>query len=188
MFASPLESTHGSCCTWSFNRTVVLDFGDDEIVVTHRALIVIKVSCVTVRCAMVLRKTIRTYSTLKWNLKETCAFLEKKNTHLCWQYTQSSAHICKICLSSNSLLPQQYFTGLECGHKFCMQCWGDYLTTKIIEEGMGQVRSNIYEGVGSLWGFGSFHWLMRRRLFFPSQTISCPAHSCDILVDDNTVM
>lgn len=33
----------------------------------------------------------------------------------------------------------QYFTGLECGHKFCMQCWGDYLTTKIIEEGMGQV-------------------------------------------------
>ena len=38
------------------------------------------------------------------------------------------------------LLPSsQYFTGLECGHKFCMQCWGDYLTTKIIEEGMGQV-------------------------------------------------
>jgi len=34
----------------------------------------------------------------------------------------------------------QYFTGLECGHKFCMQCWGDYLTTKIIEEGMGQVH------------------------------------------------
>ncbi|CAB1322530.1 unnamed protein product, partial [Coregonus sp. 'balchen'] len=32
----------------------------------------------------------------------------------------------------------QYFTGLECGHKFCMQCWGDYLTTKIMEEGMGQ--------------------------------------------------
>ncbi|KAI3371288.1 hypothetical protein L3Q82_023902 [Scortum barcoo] len=52
---------------------------------------------------------------------------------------------------------EAYFTGLECGHKFCMQCWGDYLTTKIIEEGMGQ-------------------------------TISCPAHSCDILVDDNTVM
>ncbi|PIO36835.1 hypothetical protein AB205_0033550, partial [Aquarana catesbeiana] len=50
-----------------------------------------------------------------------------------------------------------YFTGLECGHKFCMQCWSEYLTTKIIEEGMGQ-------------------------------TISCPAHGCDILVDDNTVM
>lgn len=43
---------------------------------------------------------------------------------------------------SLTLFPlSQYFTGLECGHKFCMQCWGDYLTTKIIEEGMGQVRS-----------------------------------------------
>uniref|UniRef100_A0A8K9X5X6 RBR-type E3 ubiquitin transferase n=1 Tax=Oncorhynchus mykiss TaxID=8022 RepID=A0A8K9X5X6_ONCMY len=61
---------------------------------------------------------------------------------------------CQICYLN---YPNSYFTGLECGHKFCLQCWGDYLTTKIIEEGMGQ-------------------------------TISCPAHSCDILVDDNTVM
>uniref|UniRef100_A0A9J8CVA0 RBR-type E3 ubiquitin transferase n=1 Tax=Cyprinus carpio carpio TaxID=630221 RepID=A0A9J8CVA0_CYPCA len=61
---------------------------------------------------------------------------------------------CQICYLNYS---NSYFTGLECGHKFCMQCWGDYLTTKIIEEGMGQ-------------------------------TISCPAHNCDILVDDNTVM
>ncbi|KAI2662942.1 E3 ubiquitin-protein ligase arih1l [Labeo rohita] len=61
---------------------------------------------------------------------------------------------CQICYLN---YPNSYFTGLECGHKFCMQCWGDYLTTKIIEEGMGQ-------------------------------TISCPAHNCDILVDDNTVM
>uniref|UniRef100_A0A8C2BVD1 RBR-type E3 ubiquitin transferase n=1 Tax=Cyprinus carpio TaxID=7962 RepID=A0A8C2BVD1_CYPCA len=60
---------------------------------------------------------------------------------------------CQICYLN---FPNSYFTGLECGHKFCMQCWGDYLTTKIIEEGMGQ-------------------------------TISCPAHSCDILVDDNTI-
>uniref|UniRef100_A0A8C7ZW24 RBR-type E3 ubiquitin transferase n=1 Tax=Oryzias sinensis TaxID=183150 RepID=A0A8C7ZW24_9TELE len=70
--------------------------------------------------------------------------------------TRSSAQDmpCQICYLN---FPNSYFTGLECGHKFCMQCWGDYLTTKIIEEGMGQ-------------------------------TISCPAHSCDILVDDNTVM
>uniref|UniRef100_A0A4W5LQG4 RBR-type E3 ubiquitin transferase n=1 Tax=Hucho hucho TaxID=62062 RepID=A0A4W5LQG4_9TELE len=70
--------------------------------------------------------------------------------------TRSSAQDlpCQICYLN---YPNTYFTGLECGHKFCMQCWGDYLTTKIIEEGMGQ-------------------------------TISCPAHSCDILVDDNTVM
>uniref|UniRef100_A0A8C9VDF3 RBR-type E3 ubiquitin transferase n=1 Tax=Scleropages formosus TaxID=113540 RepID=A0A8C9VDF3_SCLFO len=68
--------------------------------------------------------------------------------------TRSSAQDmpCQICYLN---YPNSYFTGLECGHKFCMQCWGDYLTTKIIEEGMGQ-------------------------------TISCPAHSCDILVDDNT--
>ena len=37
----------------------------------------------------------------------------------------------------------QYFTGLECGHKFCMQCWSEYLTTKIMEEGMGQVKNAI---------------------------------------------
>lgn len=29
-------------------------------------------------------------------------------------------------------------TGLECGHKFCTSCWGEYLTTKIMEEGLGQ--------------------------------------------------
>jgi len=28
--------------------------------------------------------------------------------------------------------------GLECGHRFCTQCWSEYLTTKIMEEGMGQ--------------------------------------------------
>ena len=30
-------------------------------------------------------------------------------------------------------------TGLECGHKFCVHCWSQYLTTKIMDEGMGQV-------------------------------------------------
>lgn len=29
-------------------------------------------------------------------------------------------------------------TGLECGHRFCTTCWGGYLTTKIMEEGVGQ--------------------------------------------------
>ena len=31
-------------------------------------------------------------------------------------------------------------TGLQCDHRFCTQCWTDYLTTKIMDEGMGQVR------------------------------------------------
>jgi ariadne-1 len=28
--------------------------------------------------------------------------------------------------------------GMECGHRFCKRCWSEYLTTKIMEEGMGQ--------------------------------------------------
>jgi hypothetical protein len=31
-------------------------------------------------------------------------------------------------------------TGLECGHQFCKECWKEYLKTKIMDEGMGQVR------------------------------------------------
>lgn len=48
-------------------------------------------------------------------------------------------------------------TGLACGDRFCKDCWCNYLTTKIMEEGMGN-------------------------------KISCAAHDCDILVDDQTVM
>lgn len=70
-----------------------------------------------------------------------------------------------------------------------MQCWGDYLTTKIIEEGMGQVH--FYWGYESLITESCLWiavWLMMCLLGGFFQTISCPAHSCDILVDDNTVM
>ena len=31
--------------------------------------------------------------------------------------------------------------GLECGHRFCTDCWNEYLTTKIMEEGVGQTIS-----------------------------------------------
>ncbi|KAG0411094.1 hypothetical protein HPB47_011781 [Ixodes persulcatus] len=61
---------------------------------------------------------------------------------------------CEICLRD---LPSSMMTGLACDHRFCTECWNYYLTTKIMEEGMGQ-------------------------------TISCAAHGCDILVDDQTVM
>ena len=30
-------------------------------------------------------------------------------------------------------------SGLECGHRFCKLCWGEYLKTKVMDEGMGQV-------------------------------------------------
>ena len=52
---------------------------------------------------------------------------------------------------------EQMMTGIECSHLFCVSCWTEYLTTKIMDQGMGQ-------------------------------TISCAAHSCEILVDDQTVM
>ena len=29
-------------------------------------------------------------------------------------------------------------TGLECGHVFCKNCWTEYLTTKIMDEGASQ--------------------------------------------------
>lgn len=50
----------------------------------------------------------------------------------------SSEVTCEICFLS---LPSETMTGLECGHKFCTQCWTEYLTTKIMDEGMGQTIS-----------------------------------------------
>ncbi|XP_037083230.1 E3 ubiquitin-protein ligase arih1-like [Pollicipes pollicipes] len=61
---------------------------------------------------------------------------------------------CEICLT---VQPSAVMSSLPCGHRFCAGCWAEYLTTKVMDEGMGQ-------------------------------TISCAAHGCDILVDDETVM
>lgn len=36
--------------------------------------------------------------------------------------------------------------GLECGHDFCTLCWTEYLTTKIMDEGMGQKISCAAHG------------------------------------------
>lgn len=44
------------------------------------------------------------------------------------------------------ILHEQMMTGLECGHKFCTHCWGEYLTTKIMEEGLGQSISCAAHG------------------------------------------
>lgn len=43
--------------------------------------------------------------------------------------------LCDICLIP---MPVNAMTGLECGHEFCTICWTEYLTTKIMDEGMGQ--------------------------------------------------
>uniref|UniRef100_A0A6M2DJA0 RBR-type E3 ubiquitin transferase n=1 Tax=Xenopsylla cheopis TaxID=163159 RepID=A0A6M2DJA0_XENCH len=49
--------------------------------------------------------------------------------------TANGTEECEICFT---VLPSTMMTGLECGHRFCTQCWAEYLTTKIMEEGLGQ--------------------------------------------------
>jgi ariadne-1 len=39
--------------------------------------------------------------------------------------------ICFMVLLSSMM------TGLQCGHRFCTQYWGEYFATKIVEEGVG---------------------------------------------------
>jgi ariadne-1 len=50
---------------------------------------------------------------------------------------------CEICFT---VLPTSMMTGLACGHRFCTQCWGEYLTGKIMEEGIGQSIPCAAEG------------------------------------------
>ncbi|CAL8074760.1 unnamed protein product [Orchesella dallaii] len=47
----------------------------------------------------------------------------------------SGVEDCEICYMQK---PSLMMYGMECGHRFCVQCWSEYLTTKIMEEGMGQ--------------------------------------------------
>lgn len=48
-------------------------------------------------------------------------------------------------LDLHSSFPQM-MTGLECNHRFCTYCWTEYLTTKIMEEGLGQTISCAAHG------------------------------------------
>ena len=43
---------------------------------------------------------------------------------------------CEICCLT---FPLQLLTGLACGHLYCNQCWTEYLTTKIMDEGASQM-------------------------------------------------
>ncbi|XP_077284873.1 E3 ubiquitin-protein ligase ariadne-1 isoform X1 [Arctopsyche grandis] len=51
------------------------------------------------------------------------------------QNLTSGTELCEICLV---VLPSSLMTGLECSHRFCVSCWCEYLTTKIMQEGLGQ--------------------------------------------------
>lgn len=61
--------------------------------------------------------------------------LTRKRTTRAAAAADMSEVTCEICYMQ---LPQAMMTGLECSHKFCTQCWTEYLTTKIMDEGMGQ--------------------------------------------------
>ncbi|XP_072038521.1 E3 ubiquitin-protein ligase arih1-like isoform X1 [Amphiura filiformis] len=52
--------------------------------------------------------------------------------------TRSSAAAMEYCDVCCRNVLTSTMTGLECGHRFCTDCWTGYLTTKIMEEGMGQ--------------------------------------------------
>lgn len=52
-------------------------------------------------------------------------------------------------------------TGLECNHRFCTQCWGEYLGTKIMEEGMGQTIACAAHGCDILVDDASVMRLVR---------------------------
>lgn len=43
---------------------------------------------------------------------------------------------CEICLMN---IPRNMMTGIACGHRFCTECWKEYLTSKIMDQGMCQI-------------------------------------------------
>lgn len=54
------------------------------------------------------------------------------------QLSQNGLECCEICYLD---LPSKQLTSLDCKHRFCKDCWVNYLTTKIVEEGMGNTIS-----------------------------------------------
>ncbi|KAK2704019.1 E3 ubiquitin-protein ligase ariadne-1-like [Artemia franciscana] len=61
---------------------------------------------------------------------------------------------CEICMMSK---PSNMMANADCGHRFCCSCWSEYLSVKIVSEGV-------------------------------SQTVLCPATTCNIFLDDKTVL
>uniref|UniRef100_A0A6P7GP51 RBR-type E3 ubiquitin transferase n=1 Tax=Diabrotica virgifera virgifera TaxID=50390 RepID=A0A6P7GP51_DIAVI len=65
---------------------------------------------------------------------------------------------CEICFM---IFPSSHMTGLECGHRFCTHCWCEYLTTKIMEEGVGQTIACAAHGCDILVDDASVMRLVR---------------------------
>lgn len=68
--------------------------------------------------------------------------------------TSGALEKCEICY--DDVNPKHMFE-VDCGHRFCYNCWNEYLTTQIVESGL-------------------------------AEAISCAAHNCSILLDDETVL
>jgi len=51
--------------------------------------------------------------------------------------SSKSLRECGLCCLSLPL--EMVFTGLDCGHFYCTECWIEYLTTKIMDEGASQM-------------------------------------------------
>lgn len=69
--------------------------------------------------------------------KQPCQINSNNNKLICGTNThnnnisqQQSLQTCPICYYDNAM-----FLGLGCGHSFCKECWVQYLSTKIMEEG-----------------------------------------------------
>ena len=41
------------------------------------------------------------------------------------------------------LFALQMFVGLECSHRFCHRCWKEYITTKVMDEHIGEVSYQL---------------------------------------------
>ncbi|XP_071965715.1 E3 ubiquitin-protein ligase arih1-like [Antedon mediterranea] len=60
--------------------------------------------------------------------------------------TRSSSCLMQSCMVCCRTMPTNDFSSLECGHKFCNECWTRYLSMKIVDEGMGQTISCAAHG------------------------------------------
>lgn len=98
-------------------------------------------------------------SHLRWDKEELMSryFADDRQTlfeeaHLVWQQKQEPSHpqvtvqcgasatpvhevLCEICFCSYE---KNEMSGLECGHLFCLECWNQYLTTSVMEEGKAE--------------------------------------------------
>ena len=57
----------------------------------------------------------------------------------CWPVSVCIAGAMLQSVTWFGCIAVQNLTGLMCGHEFCRRCWCQYLTVKIMDEGMGQV-------------------------------------------------